>query len=157
MKPLDVEGGSFKQTYRSSLECSPGRAMATAIYVLFSEEEPVSRMHRLDADEMWHFYLGDPMELHLFEGGSHDEVVLGPDPFAGQRLQMLVPAGTWMGARLAPAGRWALLGCTMSPGFSSSCYEQGDRQELSAGYPELADLIASLTGPRRQDSAPPEA
>jgi predicted cupin superfamily sugar epimerase len=102
-----------------------------------------SAMHRLPIDEVWHFYRGDPVELLLlFPSGEARVEVLG-----GTAVQLVVPAGTWMGARVAAGGRWALCGTTMAPGFVPADYEGGDAGVLCARYPAEADRIRALCRP----------
>jgi len=154
MQPHPIEGGYFVETYRSAqrlpASASGGayggeRAMATAIYYLLTPDT-FSAMHRLPTDEIFHFYLGDPVEmLQLRPDGTGGTVVLGPDLAAGMRLQHVVPTGTWQGSRLAPGGKFALLGTTMSPGFDPRDYESGRREELIARYPGWASVIAMLS------------
>ena len=132
-----LEGGYFRETYLST--------NSTAIYYLLTPST-CSRMHRLPGDELFHFYLGDPVEqLHLRPDGSGEIIVLGSDLILGQRPQVLVPGGVWQGAALAPGGRLALLGTTMAPGFEMANYQNGDRDQLDAAYPEFADMIRRLT------------
>ena len=159
LKRLPVEGGLFRQSYRSAATMSDGRPAGTGIYALFTDEpDSFSAMHRLDADELWHFYLGDAIEiLMLRPDGSQETFVLGLDLRAGQLPQLLVPQGTWMGASLAPGGRYALIGCTMSPGFQSQGYEGGEREVLCETYPAAADRIVALTRPDSELGQPPEA
>ncbi len=105
-------------------------------------------MHRLPTDELFHFYLGDPVEhLHLFPNGTGRVVRIGPDLLAGERPQVLAPRGVWQGARLAPGGShgYALLGTTVAPGFDFADYEGGRREELIASYPAFRELIEALT------------
>ncbi len=103
-------------------------------------------MHRLRSDEVFHFYAGDPVEmLHLSEEGSGRTIILGNDLAAGVQPQLVVPKGVWQGSRLMEGGRWALLGCTVCPGFELEDYESGSRQDLSARWPDWQDLIAALT------------
>lgn len=73
--------------------------------------------------------------------------MLGPDVLGGQHVQLVVPAGTWMGARVAAGGAWTLFGCTMAPGFTYEGYEHGDAAELTARYPDQADRIVALGRP----------
>lgn len=151
---LPVEGGYFVESYRSkftlpqpSLPASyPGeRPLSTAIYYMLTPDT-FSAMHRLKGDEVYHFYLGDPIEMLLLKpGGSAEALLLGQDILAGMRLQFTVPGGTWQGSRLAPGGKYALLGTTMAPGFDAQDYEPGKRDALSAEYPGYAPLIAFLT------------
>jgi uncharacterized protein len=155
--PHPREGGSFLRTYESSEILQPSafergrylgpRNIATAIYYLL-EPDSFSRMHRLGSDEIFHFYAGDPIEmLQLHSHGKATVIQIGNDLASGQRPQVLVPRGTWQGSRLAPGGAWALLGCTVSPGFTYTDYETGSRAELSAQWPLYADRIADLTPP----------
>jgi uncharacterized protein len=154
MKPLPVEGGYFAETYRSKDELAasalpggyPGeRAISTAIYYMLTPDT-FSALHRLRGDEIYHFYLGDPVEmLQLKPGGTGEAVLLGQDVAAGMRLQHVVPGGTWQGARLAPGGKFALMGTTMAPGFDLQDYEGGNRAELIAQYPQYSALITWLT------------
>jgi predicted cupin superfamily sugar epimerase len=103
-------------------------------------------MHRLQSDEVFHFYAGDAVEmLQLREDGRGATVVIGNDLLRGQRPQAVVERGVWQGSRLVKGGRWALLGCTVSPGFEFDDYETGERAELCAGWPEFAEKIEALT------------
>ena len=150
LAPHPREGGWFVQTYAAeewvSLERYPGlRRTATAIYYLL-EPETFSEMHRLKSDEVFHFYAGDAVEmLQLAEGSAGRTVAIGNDLAAGERPQVLVERAVWQGSRLKPGGRWALLGCTVSPGFEYEDYETGDRAELMGLWPEWAELISELT------------
>ena len=148
------EGGSYIQSYkdtdRSSVEgfgnrYDGPRAASTAIYYLL-EPGTFSEMHRLLSDEIFHFYLGDPVEmLQLWPDGNSRIVQLGPDLAAGQRPQVVVPKEVWQGSRLTPGGKFALLGCTVAPGFEFADYESGSRDALIAAYPERRELIVALT------------
>jgi predicted cupin superfamily sugar epimerase len=154
LRPLPIEGGYFAEAFRSEHKLSVGampssypseRSLSTAIYYLLSPDT-FSALHRLPGDEVFHFYLGDPVEMLLLRGdGTAQAVLLGQDIISNMRLQQVVPAGTWQGSRLAPGGSYALLGTTMAPGFDPEDYEAGRRDELSARYPRYAPLIAMLT------------
>ena len=121
------------------------RRTGTAIYYLL-EPDTFSEMHRLKSDEVFHFYAGDAVEmLQLMEDGSGRTVVIGNDLAAGERPQVVVERGVWQGSRLVAGGRWALLGCTVSPGFEFEDYEAGERAALSEEWPEYAEMIAILT------------
>ena len=152
--PLEAEGGDFAETYRAT-DVFPGgltagawpdgRPLATAIYYLLTPGT-FSAVHRLRSDEMFHFYLGDPVEmLQLDPAGEGRVVVLGTDLAAGQRPQILVPRGMWQGTRLLPGGGVALLGTTMSPGFDLRDFELGSRDTLMSRYPAHAERILALT------------
>lgn len=148
LEPLPREGGRYRQTWAGPLR-DDGRPEGTAIVMLLTgEAEDFCALHRLPADEIWHFYLGDPLELLLLApDGSCRTALLGPDVLDGQRVQCTVPAGTWMGARVAGGGAWTLFGCTMAPGFTFEGYEHGDAAALAANYPEQAARIAALGRP----------
>lgn len=146
LEPIPREGGRFRQTWAGAKR-GDGRPEGTAIVALLTTEPgDYSALHRLPDDEIWHFYLGDPLQMLLLHpDGSSRVVVLGTDVVGGQYVQYVVPAGTWMGARvLGGAGAWTLFGCTMAPGFTFEGYEHGDPGELAARYPERAALIAEL-------------
>ncbi len=148
LQPLAHEGGWFAETYRAA-GTLPGaaRAAASAIYYLV-EPEAFSALHRLDADEVFHFYLGDPVEMLQLGPGAESRVLrLGTDLAAGDRPQAVVPAGVWQGTRLVAGGRWALLGTTMAPAFEPGRVEPGRRDELAARWPARRGLIEALTRP----------
>ncbi len=142
------EGGYFKESYRSglSLQLSVGaRAAGTAIYFLVTADRP-SRFHRLQTDEIWHYYQGDALEICCISPEGQLEIkVLGADILAGESLQLLVPAGTWFGARVRAGETYTLCGCTMAPGFDFADFELATRQSLLQTFPEHALLIQALT------------
>lgn len=157
LEPIPREGGRFRQTWAGP-ERGDGRPEGTAIVALLTTEPgDYSALHRLPGDEIWHFHLGDPLRmLLLLPDGSSRTVVLGPDVLDGQHVQYVVPAGTWMGARVlggredgggedgGDGGGWTLFGCTMAPGFTFEGYEHGDAAELARLYPERAAEIGEL-------------
>lgn len=147
LEPIPREGGLFRRTWVGP-ELADGRPQGSAIVVLLTADD-FSALHRLPSDEVWHFYLGDPLELLLLApDGTSRTVVLGPDILRGQHIQLTVPAGTWMGARVvAGGGSWTFFGCTMAPGFTYEGYEHGDLAELTARYPAEAARIAALCRP----------
>jgi predicted cupin superfamily sugar epimerase len=156
LAPLPVEGGLFRQTYvadetlpAAALPARYGRAkpLSTAIYYLLtSEPDSFSALHRLPTEEVYHFYLGDPVEMLLLHPDRRsEEVRLGPDLLGGERVQLVVPRGVWQGSRLRPRGSFALLGTTMAPGFDPADYEGGERDALVRLYPGAADRIRALT------------
>jgi len=154
LQPHPEEGGFFAETHRSdenySAEVLPGRYVGdrchgTAIYYLLTPET-FSHMHRLESDEIFHFYLGDPCEmLQLHPDGSGETIVLGGDLRAGQRPQVVVPRSSWQGMRLLPGGEFGLMGCTVAPGFEFVDYAHGTREELVEAYPDFAEAIVRLT------------
>jgi uncharacterized protein len=149
LKPLTIEGGFFHETYRSAqaitLPLYRGqRSLATAIYYLLTADT-FSRMHRVPGDEMFHFYLGDPVKmLQLKPDGSGEVVIMGHDIASGMKVQHVVPGGWWQGARLRPGGQFALMGTTMGPGFEYEDYTSGKRGELMRDYRGHSDLISAL-------------
>jgi predicted cupin superfamily sugar epimerase len=148
LEPLTFEGGCFRRTFVSStaVELQRGsRPVGTAIYYLL-EQGSFSEMHVLDSDEIFHFYLGDPVEmLQLFPDGSSAVLTLGPELASGQHVQLIVPAGVWQGARLVGDGEFALLGCTVTPGFDFADYRNGSYAELVKKWPKEAERIRALT------------
>lgn len=154
LKPLSFEGGYYAETYRSE-DIVPAevfhdryegpRSVATAIYYLL-EPGTFSELHRVASDEIFHFYMGDPVEMvQLWPDGSVRQVMIGTEIKQGMRPQVVVPRGVWQGSRLAAGGKLALLGCTVSPGFEYADYESGSRDALVAQYPEARELICALT------------
>jgi uncharacterized protein len=152
LEPHPVEGGFFRRTYTSALtmETERGtRAAGTAIYYLL-EPGTFSEMHRLSSDEIFHFYLGEPVEmLQLHPDGGSAVFTLGQDLLNGQHMQLTVPAGVWQGTRLLDdsnaGGKMALLGCTVTPGFEFADYTSGSYADLVAKWPAEAERIRSLT------------
>jgi len=148
LEPHPVEGGSFRRTYTSpgKVELPRGtRHQGTGIYYLL-EPGTFSEMHVLDSDEIFHFYLGDPVEmLQLLPDGRSVRVTLGPDLSKGHQVQLVVPAGVWQGTRLIGDGRVALLGCTVTPGFDFADYRNAPADELIAKWPAEAERIRALT------------
>lgn len=152
--PLEPEGGYFRRTYTAkhvlTSRCLPAgfsgpHPLATAIYYLLTPDT-CSRLHRLRGDEIWHFYLGDPVTLVLlYPDGAGETITLGHDLAAGQQVQAVVPAGTWQGAVLRPGGRFALMGTTNAPGFDPADFELGRRQTLLGTHPEWRAWIERLT------------
>ena len=167
------EGGWFRQTYRADRELSADtlaevddgmRPLSTAIYYLLADSE-VSLLHRLPGDELWHHYAGGGVTLHLllaagdraFEqtiADSYRTFRLGGDLAAGQEPQVVIPGGCWFGATVdgfdnrddpAATNRYALVGCTMAPGFAYEDLELAERSHLCAIFPSHVELITRLT------------
>lgn len=152
--PHPREGGCYVRTYESGEMLAPSafadgryasvRHTGTAIYYLL-EPDTFSEMHRLASDEIFHFYAGDTVEmLQLHADGSGASVRIGNRLELGERPQVVVKRGVWQGSRLAPGGKWALLGCSVSPGFDFADYEAGRREALCAGWPGFMDQITAL-------------
>lgn len=147
LEPLPDEGGFFRQTWSN--------ATGTAIYFLITPAA-FSALHRLMHDEIWHFYAGDSIDHVQLDprSGSQRRVRLGADVLNGEQPQLVVPAGVWQGARLAAADGgdrasarqgFALIGCTMSPGWDPAGFTLGGRAELERAFPAGAELIRALT------------
>ena len=156
LEPLPVEGGYFRQTWSSDVQMpasalparySSPRPAGTAIYYLLtSDPDSFSAMHRLTSAEVYHFYLGDPVEMLLLHPEPEAQrIVLGPDLAAGKHVQYVVPRSVWQGSRLVRGGRFALLGTTMAPGFDPADFTLGSRDELIRHFPDEAALIRELT------------
>jgi predicted cupin superfamily sugar epimerase len=147
LEPHPIEGGYYRRTYASSHGVGMPRGdrpMSTAIYYLL-EPGTVSEMHVLASDEIFHFYLGDPVEmLQLFPDGGSAVFTLGSDLAAGQHVQLVVPAGVWQGTRLIGDGKVALLGCTVTPGFDFADYRSASYAELAERWPQEAEWIRTL-------------
>jgi uncharacterized protein len=148
------EGGFFMETYRAE-ETIPqaslpkmfhgDRHFSTAIYFLLPQGTR-SRLHRIASDEVWHFYLGDPLTLIVIHPwGSMTEVVLGQDIAQGQRVQYVVPAGCWFGAYPSEGSRYSFVGCTVAPGFDFADFELGKRSLLLHQFPFARAIIERLT------------
>ena len=154
LEPLPREGGRFAESYRAgegtaaaALPARYGgaRRFSTAIYYLLTPDA-FSALHRLRSDEVFHFYLGDPVEMFLiFPGGLGEKWLLGNDLAAGRLPQRIVPGGVWQGLRLVEGGRFSLLGTTMAPGFAFEDFEAGDRDSLVRKYPRYAGEIRRFT------------
>lgn len=148
LEPHPLEGGFFRRTYTSMghVPLNRGlRPLGSAIYYLL-EAGTFSEMHMLASDEMFHFYLGDRVEmLQLSADGGSDVLTLGQGLEAGEHVQLLVPAGVWQGTRLLEGGKVALLGCTVTPGFDFADYRRGSYAELVERWPEQAERIRRLT------------
>ena len=148
LQPHPVEGGWFVRTYEAAETIAAeafadsryggARRTGTAIYYLL-EPETFSEMHRLKSDEVFHFYAGDVVEmLQLLADGSGRRVLIGNDLKGEARPQVTVGRGVWQGSQLVAGGKWALLGCSVSPGFEFEDYEEGRCAELCSQWPEWA-------------------
>lgn len=148
------EGGYYRQTYRSDEIISQAalpegftgpRAASTAIYFLL-EGENFSAFHRLRSDEIWHFYTGSPLVVHVIDSaGRSSPIPLGSDPEAGQVFQAVVRAGSWFASHVADWKGWALVGCTVAPGFDFEDFEIATQKKLVDEYPQHRELIRKLT------------
>lgn len=148
------EGGYFVETYRAAEQIphaalpnrfGGSRAFSTAIYFLL-EGHHFSALHRIQADEVWHFYAGDPLEVFVIypESGALDIIRLGPDPEADEVFQAVVPAGAWFGSRPVAGAVYSLVGCTVAPGFDFADFELAEREKLLAAFPHHKLVIEGL-------------
>ncbi|OWT66245.1 cupin domain-containing protein [Candidimonas nitroreducens] len=146
------EGGHYRETYRGAQQVlrtpqGPARSAGTAIYYLL-HDQAYSAWHRIASDEIWHFYAGGTLLVHVLQEGAAIPIHthrLGDalrDPAAA--YQAVVPAGSWFGAELAEPDGYALVGCTVAPGFEFSEFELADTDALLAGHPGHGDLIRRL-------------
>ncbi len=134
------EGGYFRETYRASGKGPDGRCHSTAIYFLL-ESGKISALHRIKSDEVWHFYAGTTLHVHVIDPrGSHSILEIGPE-----NPQGVVPAGCWFGAKVAASDSFALVGCTVAPGFEFADFEIGARERLVSQFPKHGDIIEGLT------------
>ncbi|WP_439584422.1 cupin domain-containing protein [Dyadobacter bucti] len=149
------EGGYYAETYRSRETIAEhalpsrfggSRSYSTGIYFLL-EKHDFSAFHRIASDEMWHFYAGEALDIFVIdpETGKLEIIGLGADPEKGEAFQAIVPAGAWFASRPANNSSYALVGCTVAPGFDFEDFEMADRLVLSGDFPQHRDLIAALT------------
>jgi uncharacterized protein len=149
-----VEGGSFREVYRSPLKIATtnlpqgfngARNFSTSIYFLL-EKGQFSAFHKIASDELWHFYAGDA--LSIYEIDHAGEMIihrLGNDPLKNEHFQCVIKAGNWFASRVDNGGDYALVGCTVSPGFDFDDFELANADTLSARYPRHEQLIRELT------------
>jgi len=159
MQPLPEEGGYYVETYRADENIHHSalperydghRDHSTSILYLITPDS-FSKMHSVKSDEIFHFYLGDPVEmLKLNPDGTSEVIVMSPDIKAHHHQQVAVKNGIWQGTKLVEGGKYALLGCTVSPGFEFTDFETGTRQELIKSHPDQKKLITELTQPTHQ-------
>ncbi len=148
------EGGYFKETYRSDGEIEEGcldenysgkRNFSTCIYFLLTSDK-FSSFHRIKQDEIWHYYDGSPICLHVIsESGNYSNHIIGRDIFNGELLQVVVSGGCWFAAEVINKNDYSLVGCTVSPGFSFEDFELKNRKELVSLFPDLEEVISKLT------------
>lgn len=149
LEPLTLEGGYFRETYRSrdiiAAEALPPRYNAphnvsTCIYYLITPD-CTSALHRIATDEIFHFYLGDPVEMVIVHSDENlEKCIIGSDIKSSQVPQKVVPANLWQGARLCPGGKFALMGTTVSPGFEYAELEIANQDDLIQ-FPKSADYL----------------
>ena len=149
-----IEGGAFRELYRSGLTIprtvlplffQGDRSASTSIYFLLASGQ-FSAFHRIAADEVWHFYFGDPLLVYeINHNGRLITHLLGTDPEKGESFHTVVKAGSWFASVPAPGSEYALVGCTVAPGFDFADFELADRTALTQQYPEYTELIHQLT------------
>lgn len=147
------EGGYYSETYRSTETIPYGelpsrfhgdRYYSTAIYYLLLEGQK-SKFHRLASDELYHFYLGDPVVVVQLYPDRVEEIVVGPNVTQGEKLQHLIPNGTWFGAYPKAGSRFSLVGCTVAPGFDFADFEVADQEKMLREFPFAREMILRLT------------
>jgi uncharacterized protein len=148
------EGGWYRESYRSAGtirgDLLPDRregerSICTAIYFLLGPGE-FSALHRIRSDELWHFYAGAALTVHVITPrGEYYPLRLGADIVAGEQFQAVVPSGCWFGAEVPVTGSYSLVGCTVAPGFDFADFEMGDREQLLQLFPTHDSIIRSLT------------
>ena len=144
------EGGYYKETYRSSSTTintmnNASRSLSTGIYFLLTADN-FSALHKIQSDEMWHFYAGDTIEIVEIDAFGHLILTkLGNQFNEGEVPQYVVKAGHWFGSRVYAEGNAGLVGCTVSPGFDFADFEMGKQTDLINAYPQHRTLIASMT------------
>lgn len=148
------EGGYFRETYRSkeliSAEFLPeryngDRCFSTSIYFLL-ESEDISAFHRIKSDEVWHFYYGSSITIFSIDpDGMLFKIKLGTDLENGELFQAHLKAGNWFGAKVTDPDSFALVGCTVAPGFEFKDFELGNRKTLLNLFPRHSEVIKLLT------------
>ena len=158
IKRLDLlphpEGGYYRETFRSETVISKislpegyqgDRNACTAIYFLLTSRN-FSAFHKIKQDEIWHFYSGSPISLHILtQEGSYEKHLIGSDLERGEVPQFAVKGGDWFASEVSDSDSYALAGCTVSPGFDFADFEMADRQELLQTYPDHQQIINRLT------------
>ena len=148
------EGGFFREVYRSEESIGApalpkryesNRNFGTSIYFLLRSED-ISHFHRLQTDEIWHFYHGSPLSLHIINAeGEYATQSLGKNPENGEQFQFVVPKGAWFGATVNEPESYTLVGCTMAPGFDFADFELGNRKKMLREFPQYEKIIKNLT------------
>ncbi len=148
------EGGYFKETYRSE-EIIPNsilgtsyegeRNVSTGIYFLLTSEK-FSAFHKINQDEMWHFYKGSPLKLHMIsEDGNYSFVIIGNDLIRGELPQYTVKGGDWFAAEVLLENSYSFVGCTVAPGFDFRDFALPTSKELIDIFPQHQKIIQNLT------------
>ena len=147
------EGGWYRETYRSTemilAENLPerfrgDRSFCTSIYFLLGKND-ISALHRIKSDEIWHFYAGTTLTVHLITAlGEYRAIKLGTDLASGETYQAVVSAGCWFGAEVTGEGDYSLVGCTVAPGFDFADFEMGKMESLLKQFPEHTETILHM-------------
>ncbi|MFD2568168.1 cupin domain-containing protein [Pseudotenacibaculum haliotis] len=148
------EGGYFKETYRSTGEIPTtvlgekyqgNRNYSTCIYFLLTSEK-FSAFHKINQDEIWHFYKGTPLKLHIIsKEGEYSYHMIGNDLQNGEVPQYVVNGGDWFAAEVIDANAYSLVGCTVAPGFDFADFVLPERKELTELFPQYKKIISKLT------------
>jgi len=148
------EGGYYRETHRDDFELDhlaprfeARRSASTAIYYLLGRDD-FSALHRIASAEVWHHYLGATLTVHVFDSeGSYSSVRVGKNFAKGDRPQAVVPARAWFGSRIEPSdsGEYALVGCTVAPGFDFADFELGSRERMLEEHPGYEGVVIALT------------
>jgi uncharacterized protein len=141
------EGGYYKEMYRSRemMDTAHGiRNVSTAIYYLLQDEER-SAFHRIKSDELWFFHMGTPLEILTIKYGGLQIITLGSEMQKAEIPQAVIPAGTWFCARVKNKKGFALVSCTVAPGFDFADFELANRKALLDQYPRMHDVIEEFT------------
>jgi predicted cupin superfamily sugar epimerase len=145
------ERGFYAETYRAAQRVDTPRgerAASTAIYFLVTAEQPITFLHRLASDEVFHLYEGGPLEvLRLLPDGTSNVVTLGLDLARGQRPLLVLSQGTWFGTELAAGASHCLIGCSVAPGFDFADFELADAAALARRYPAQRERIWRMRRP----------
>lgn len=157
---LPGEGGFYRETYRSDFSTTHTstrknkskvsqenrRPTVTLIYYLLDGRGHFSAFHRLKSDEIWHFYRGSPVTIYIIDNEGHlTQIRLGNNLDHGEQCHVIIKAGLWFGARVDDGASFALIGCTVTPGFDYKDYELGTRSKLIGMFPKHKTTIMSLT------------
>lgn len=151
--PLPEEGGFYRETFRSEALVAMDlnrdgstvqRSAGTCIYYLITPDD-YSALHRVKGEEIFHFYLGDPVEMFQIDDEGARKVIIGSDILNGQKPQVIVPSGMWQGTRLVDGGEFALMGTTVFPGFEFEDFEIAKRDEFLKKYPHMSEDILKYT------------
>jgi hypothetical protein len=147
------EGGYFKEVYRSGeilphssipIRYQTDRNISTSIYFMLCQNQ-ISHFHRLQSDEVWHFYKGSSIILHCLDERGYSKMVIGNNIVAGEKPQYIIRNGTWFAAEVEDKSSYSLIGCTVAPGFDFADFELANGDSLVKIYPAYKDIILRLS------------